>query len=360
MVPRTFGIYLTRRFVNATLAVTIGMFLLVVLVDYIELSRRSANVGDTPAWFVAMTSIYRVPQLLERLFPFAVLVATMIAYLNLSRRNELVIARAAGMSAWQFVAPAVAAAFVIGIAVAALYNPLAARMGEQAKRLEEQIFGARNSGSAGRFWLRQRSGDHQSIMYAVSSRQQGDSLSGVSVFSFDRDGGFVERIEAESAKLEPGQWRLTNARVFSPTTQPALVPSYVLKTDLSAEQVRESLAATESVSFWELPKFIELAERAGLIASGYRFQYQNLLARPFLLAAMVLLAASVSLRFFRFGGVQGMILSGLGGGFLLYVVSKVTEDLSKAALMSPVVAVWLPIAMGALTGILILLFQEDG
>ena len=55
---------------------------------------------------VAKTSFFRVPQLTERLLPFSVLVGAMACYLALSRRNELVVARAAGMSAWQFVAPA--------------------------------------------------------------------------------------------------------------------------------------------------------------------------------------------------------------------------------------------------------------
>ena len=88
--------------------------------------------------------------------------------------------------------------------------------------------------------------------------------------------------------------------------------------------------------FWQLPTYIEMADRAGLVAAGYRLQYQQLLARPFLLAAMVLLAASVSLRFFRFGGVQKMVLSGITAGFLLFVLSKITEDMSKSELMSPV------------------------
>ena len=63
--------------------------------------------------------------------------------------------------------------------------------------------------------------------------------------------------------------------------------------------------------FWQLPYFIDMAERAGLTASGYRLQYQKLLARPFMLAAMVLLAAAFSLRFFRMGGVQKMVLGGV-------------------------------------------------
>ena len=112
--------------------------------------------------------------------------------------------------------------------------------------------------------------------------------------------------------------------------------------------------------FWELPLYINIAEHAGLGASGYRLQFQKLLARPFLMAAMVFLAAAVSLRFFRFGGVQKMVLSGVAAGFLLYVLAKVTEDLSKAELMHPVAAAWLPVLAGGLTGFIALLYQEDG
>ena len=92
----------------------------------------------------------------------------------------------------------------------------------------------------------------------------------------------------------------------APGAPPRQHESFRLSTPLSPEQVRESFATPETVSFWHLPEYIALAEQAGLAAAGYRLQYQLLLARPFLLAAMVILAASVSLRFFRFGGVTGV------------------------------------------------------
>ena len=75
---------------------------------------------------------------------------------------------------------------------------------------------------------------------------------------------------------------------------------------------------------------------------------------------MVLLAAAVSLRLFRFGGVQRMVLGGVVAGFLLYVLSKVTGDMSKAELLPPVVAAALPPFLGGVTGLVALLYQEDG
>jgi lipopolysaccharide export system permease protein len=89
-------------------------------------------------------------------------------------------------------------------------------------------------------------------------------------------------------------------------------------------------------------------------------QYQKLITQPVLLVAMVLLASAVSLRFFRFGGVQKMVLGGVGAGFLVYVLSKVTEDLSKVGLLNAVAAAWFPVVVGGLTGLVVLLYQEDG
>jgi len=216
------------------------------------------------------------------------------------------------------------------------------------------------SRSGGTFWVSQRTDEGQAIINAVGSRDQGINLNGVSIFIFDTDGRFKQRIEARAAVLVPGAWVLHDARLYGLGLVPADQTEYRLKTSLTPEQVRESFATPETVPFWELPGYIQIAEHAGLVAAGYRLQFQKLLARPFLLAAMVLLAAAVSLRFFRFGGVQKMVLSGVAAGFLLYVLSKVTEDLSKAELMHPVTAAWLPVLVGGITGVVALLYQEDG
>lgn len=363
MVSRTLIRYFGLRFLGAVMSVFLGIFVLIVLVDYIELMRRAADVPNLSPWMVAKTSFFRVPQLTERLLPFSVLVGAMACYLALSRRNELVVARSAGMSAWQFVAPALIVAFALGIAATAIYNPLAAMMSEWSKRLEAQMFGEKKAAlqqSTLGFWVRQRSVDGQSIIYAASSQEQGVHLDGVSVFTFDPSGKALERIEAKRATLEAGHWRLEQARVYASGVPPQDHETFLIKTNLTSAQVRESFSTPETVPFWDLPAYIQIAERSGLVAAGYKLQFQILIARPFLLSAMVLLACSVSLRFFRFGGVPKMVLGGVAAGFLLYVLSKITEDLSKAELLHPMAAAWLPVLAGGLTGFVVLLYQEDG
>lgn len=353
--------YFGLRFLNATLLVFVGIFTLVALLDYVELMRRASDVPQVSALLVAKVSFYRVPQVTERIIAFCVLIAAMSSFLNLSRRLELVVARAAGMSAWQFITPAVVVAFVFGLVATAIYNPLSAVLQERSKRFEAELFGENTAALSGsNYWTSQRTAEGSAIINAKSSRDQGVNLNGVTIFTFDNKGQFKQRIEARAAVLEPGVWELRDARVNELGVPSVDHRVYQLKTSLTPEQVRESFATPETVSFWELPQYIKIAEHAGLAAAGYRMQFQKLLARPFLLVAMVFLAAAVSLRFFRFGGVQKMVLSGVALGFLLYVLSKVTEDLSTAELMSPVAAAWLPVLVGGLTGFIALLYQEDG
>jgi len=362
MIAGTLSRYFGLRFLSAVLAVFAGTLLLTAMIDFLELLRRSADVKDAPGLLIAKITFFRVPFITERVMPFAVLVGAMFCYLNLSRRLELVIARAAGISAWQFIAPAIIIAALLGVVSTTLYNPISAQLREQSTRLEAELFGHQTgfrTPSTG-FWLRQRSDEGQVVINAKSSRQQGIQLGGVTIFRFDPGGHFRERIEAKSATLETGYWRLEEARVYASGVVPVERDTMRLKTNLTPAQVGESFATPETVPFWQLSSYIEIAESAGVVASGYRLQYYQLLAQPFYLVAMVLLAAATSLRFFRFGGVQKVVLGGIGAGFLLYVLAKITGDLSKANLMAPMAAAALPPAVGGIAGVIALLYQEDG
>jgi lipopolysaccharide export system permease protein len=364
MVTGTLSRYFGKRFFSSVTGTFVGVVVLAGMIDYFELMRRGADWPKATAWILAEISMFRIPQLTEHIMPFAVLVGAMSCYLTLSRRLELVIARSAGISAWQFVAPALFVAFTFGTIATTAYNPIAATLHERSKRLEEQMLdeapsALQSTGSSG-FWVRQKSADGAAIINAQTSREQGSSLGTVTIFDFDKDGHFQQRIDARTAQLEKGYWQLDDAHIYAVGSPPQAESTYRLNTNLTLVQVRESFATPETVPFWQLPGYIEMADQAGLAAAGYRLQFDELLARPFLLCAMVLLAAAVSLRFFRFGGVQKMILSGIGAGFTLFVLQKITEDMSKAELMSPLAAAWFPVLIGGLTGFTALLYQEDG
>ena len=360
MVGWTLTRYLATRFALTILAVFASIFALIYLVDFVEMLRRSSGIPGASGVLIAYLCMLRAPAVSEQVLPFAVLAGCMFAFVNLSRRLELVVARAAGVSVWQFLAPPALIVLAIGVFSITVYNPLSAFAKEQADGIETDLFRGGRSVSDTSLWIRQRSVDGQAILRAEQSSEKGSKLSSVTVFVFQPDGSFQERVDAPSATLKQGFWELKDARVTSPEGEPNSQETYLLATYLTPEQATQSFVAPDAVSFWRLQDISLRTEQAGLDANRYRLRYQTLLARPLMLLAMLLIAASFSLRFFRFGGVARTVAGGVMAGFVLYVATKLVGDLGGAGLLSAPVAAWTPAVLGSLLGTLVLLNQEDG
>ena len=365
MIGRILGLYLARRFTASVVMIFLACVSLIMVVDFLEMARRTAEREQVTSTLLTLLTIYRAPAFTEQLLPFAVLFGAMGTFVVLSRRLELVVARAVGLSVWQFTAPAVLMAVLIGGLASTVFNPVSADFKERANKIEGEIFSTTPSGallSTARkeFWIHFQNRDGQTILQAQASQHSGRELSGVVAFEFDAAGQFVERVEARSAILGDGAWILNDAKVLVPGLEMASYNTYAIATNLDPRRVQETLIAPETVSFWQLPAAIRGAEESGFGALKYRLQLQILLARPFLLVAMVLIAAVVGLRVFRFGGVGQTILGGVAAGFLLYVGTKVAEDLGEAGVVHPVAAAWFPAVAGIILGVVVLLYREDG
>jgi lipopolysaccharide export system permease protein len=360
MIGKTLGLYLGSRFVKSVAVVFFTIFGLIYMVDFVEMLRRASDNPNASAGLVALLSLLRTPAVSEQVMPFAVLFGAMASFINLTRKLELVVARAAGVSVWQFLTPPLLGALAIGLFAIGIYNPVSALMRQRADSIETNIFKSRLSLNDSSLWIRQKSKDGQSILRAETSAESGLALGAVSAYVFDAKGKFIERVDADNARLEGGEWRLSHATITAPGIDPRLTEIYLLATNLAPSQVMQSFVSPESVPFWSLPRVVGDTEGAGLDAVGYRLRFQSLLALPLLLAAMVLIAASFSLKQARMGGIGIMVLGGVGAGFVLYVATKLVSDLGGAGVLSAPVAAWSPAIVANMLGALTLLNREDG
>ena len=361
IIGRTFGVYVALRFVKMIAGVFATIYMLIFTLDFVELMRRAGDAEGASTGIMVTLAFYRAPSIAEQVLPFAVLFGAMGALLGLSRKLELVVARAAGVSAWQFLQPGILTGALIGIIAVTMFNPIAANFKQRAANIEAKIFSKSGSATNAKdLWLRQKSMDGQAVVRAISASDQGRQLNQVTFYNYDASGRFIDRVEATKAVLFDGYWQLTDAKVVSTIDEPQTYGSFLVATNLEVEQVRRSFTPPEQVSYWDLPEVIDRTERAGLDATRYRLQEAALTARPLLLVAMILVAATVSLRFFRFGGVARMVLGGVVAGFVLYVATELTEDLGANGIIAPVMAAWLPAILGSLLGVLALLHLEDG
>ena len=152
-----------------------GIIILTAMIDFLEQMRRTSDLQNVSAAMVAKIALFRVPFITERVMPFAVLVGAMFCYLNLSRACTGSGARSRH-PAWQFVAPALVLAWLMGLLSTTVYNPFSAVMRGYPAGWKP-IFTARKAGAHARsgFWSRQRNEGGQAVINAKFESAAGNS-----------------------------------------------------------------------------------------------------------------------------------------------------------------------------------------
>jgi lipopolysaccharide export system permease protein len=368
-IVATFSLYVARVFTFAVLTMLAGLTGLVCLFDFIELLRRSATRPEATFSIVGTIAALRLPWEMMEILPFAVLLGGILAFWRLTRSSELIVARASGLSAWQFLAAPVFCAILLGGFATAALSPVSAVMRARAESLENTYLRSGSGSlalSGGQLWLRQSDRELDSegvaIMHALNVQLHGKELTArdVSIFRLDAGDRLLERIEASSAELRGGSWQLRGARRIVPGHLPDPARDMSLPTDLTVDRVQQSFASPDTFSVWALPGFIALLDRSGFSSVRHRLHFQALLALPLLAGTMALLSAGFSMRPTRRGGVGRMIGSGVAAGFALFVVSKVAEEFGQSGALPPALAAWVPAVSGLMLSVALLLHLEDG
>jgi lipopolysaccharide export system permease protein len=358
----TLSAYVARQYVVWFFSYFVGLMGVIVLVSIVDLLDRLASKNASLGIVLRMV-LLKLPYLSQEIMPFTVLFAGLTCFWRMTRSHELVITRAAGISVWQVLLPVLGVAALVGVITVTMLNPLASILLGQFEQMEAKYI--RNEGStlsvsrAG-LWLRQADPNGQSVIHAVRVTHEPLVLHNVIVFQFEGQDRFVGRIDAEQAELEPGRWVIHDAWRTKPGIPAVFAKLEYVATNLTRDKILDSFAPPETISFWSLPGFIELLTEAGFSAVRHKLQLHRLLATPVLLAAMVLLAASFSLRPQRRGRVGLVILSGVLAGFLLYFLSNFVFALGLSGRIPVVLAAWTPAGVSVMLGIATLLHLEDG
>ena len=255
----------------------------VLLFEMVELLRKASGREDVSFWFVLQMALTKMPKTLDMIFPFVMMIAAMITFWKVSKTNEFVVIRAAGVSIWGFLTPVLFAVFMLGVLNITLVNPFAAKMHELYETLDYR-FDTRNPNavlfSERGLWTREAvDEDSVQVMQAKSARQEDDGglfLRDISIFEMNRKSQPERRIEAFAASLKDGFFDLKDVKIFEAGKPTILQNSMKYKTVLNVDRIKENFVDPEAISFWNLPETISFYEKAGFSAQKHKMRYLSL------------------------------------------------------------------------------------
>ena len=366
----TFSRYIARLYFVNTVFLLFALMGVVYLFDTVELTRRASKFDDVPLTLVLRMGIFKLPEVLQILFPFAILFGAMFTFWQLNRRQELVVVRSAGLSVWQFLAPVLLVGIFIGIFQVGVLNPIGALLFSKFEQLETVHLDRKKNQIAifkEGLWLRQTvdlgpeyNEPGYVILHAEKINTVDWKLIDVSSIFFDKGDNFVSRLDAPSATLANGHWVFETPNLHHSQNGAFDLPRYEIPTQLTIQDVEDSFASPETISFWHLPGYISILETTGFDVSSLRVYYHNLLSQPLFYVAMILLAAIVSMRPPR--QRQGLLLFGSGVfiGFVVFFLSSFLQALGASQQIPPLLAAWLPSLICFMLGISAIINLEDG
>jgi lipopolysaccharide export system permease protein len=353
--------YVSRRFLGAFVVIMGVMMGLAGLFDTLELMRRT-SAREVPLSGVLSLAALHLPEFMQVLLPFGILFAAIFACWKLNKTSELVVIRAAGISAWQFLSPMIICALLTGMIATTVINPISSTLLAKFNRTLTSYLGLNNdlvTVSRTGIWLRQPTDTGYALIHADAIDQKEWQLSNVIVFFFDKQDNFQNRIDSPVAYLKEGYWEIRDA-LINDRNNATRQPLRKLPTELTPPKIEESFADPETISFWSIPDYIRIMEETGFPATSLHIHFQSLLAQPFLFVAMVLLAATFSLRPPRFGGTGGLIALGVALGFIIFFLESMLHAFGTSQKIPAYLAAWTPAVVSLLLGATALLHLEDG
>lgn len=362
MPPTTLFRYIVGKTLFAVAALFAALASLIMLVDLLE-NLRFAGKFDGDFGYALQLTLLRTPALTQAMLPFVFLFGALWMFWQLNRRSELSVMRSAGLSIWRLIGPAALVAALAGLAAILLIDPLSARMMAYGDKMRNDIRGQTSSlvrvfGDG--IWLRQRDQKEILLINAGAFDAARGALQRVTIWRLSPANAFEERIDAPEAVLSGRTIELRDARTkaagerFSQRT-----PLYSVPTGLTLDDLRENVPPPESMSVWDLPRFIMLAEAAGLPTVRYDIRFHDLWATPLKLMAMVLIAAMFSFGPMRSGGLARLFAAAVGCGFLLYILTELAAALGESGVAPAPLAAWTPALAATVIAVSVLMRHEE-
>lgn len=357
----TFFLYITRQYLFAFLTLMGLMIGIIFLFDLIELLRRAADENVATALIVQM-SFLKIPEVSQKLMPFAILFSAIFTFWRLTKNNELIVARAAGFSVWHFLLPVLSVALIMGILKIVAINPISAVLLSKFEQMEDdhisnqpELIELIETG----LWLRQDRDNNEFVILNAKSLNPKDwSLRNVEIYHL-KDDRVIKRTDAAFGRLGNGFWAFENVLHHDFENPPVFAPDFIFPTPITANDIEDSFASPETISFWKLGSFVNSLEQIGFPTLKLKIYKQSLLADPLLFIAMILIAASVSLRPPRRGRIFLLISMGVVIGFLVFILDNFLQAYGLGETIPPFVAAWSAPFITFILGISMMLYMEE-
>ncbi len=295
--------------------------------------------------------LLKTPFMVTEFMPIILLLATAVYLTDLSRHNEIVVMRAAGLGIPKVLLPLL---FIAGLAAVVSFM-----IGEWVTPVTNKRLDVIE-----RIHIRHQVPNRQGIQWLKEDNRffrlqpLANNTFRLIILETDDHGRWLKRTDAARAQYVDGRWHLSDVHISQPASA-----SGMRMQRLDALEVPASIGPDTAdpprprhMNFLELRQYANDLARAGLAAASFRFALHRKFAAPMACLVMVMLATALCTQLSSRGTFASWgIIASIGLGLLFYVMGNTSSLLSVGERLPAAFAAWLPnMIFGGLAGFLLL------
>jgi lipopolysaccharide export system permease protein len=347
--------YVFSEFWKIFMMTALGFPVLIVIIDLTDNLDKYLN-RQLPRSQIALSYLYFIPDSMFLVMPAAVLFATVFSIGALTRHSEITAAKASGISFYRLTASIyLGAIFAAGLAVA-LGELVPITNGRRAELLEEKKF--RPGSDRYNFAFAAERGR----VYKISSlNAEAGLLEGIEI---ERKGSGVDYptyvLTADKGNYDArAGWRLSKGTIHVIPSDTLADITFVFDSlhDRAMQEAPGELIATpkapQELGYRALSRYIAALERSGGDANELRVERALKLAIPITCIIIALFGAPLATSTQRGGAAYGIGIS-LATTIIFLMLIQLTKAVGAKGIIPPEVAAWVPNALFAIIGMVML------
>ncbi|MDR1609559.1 MAG: LptF/LptG family permease [Holosporales bacterium] len=355
--------YIMRSFFKMFIAVTLCLTFIISMLELMEVMRRyfSNSLNISWATILELTAYHTVISVFS-FFPFVVFLASIVFFTIMHWRLELTAMKIIGTTTLDILKALLVGASLLGAFYITVLDLFSAHSTNMIISLNSKIVSRFRKTSSDLVvtnrgvWLRDTYDDKSYIINTSSHDASTGKFLHVRLFEFNKEHELVQSIYSRSASISDGQWVLGKTMIATADGTEKTLDQMKIPTTISIEKIDKMATNPAGISFWNMGRYIDMLEHAGLSGARYRINWFMRLSSILQMVAFIVLATAACTNYNARNSKRYSVkvASLLAAAFPIYFLNNVIVALSAHGRMQDQIATCIMPLLTMLTGAVIL------
>lgn len=291
-MPSTLYIYFIKIYSRVFFLIFLILIIMLLLIGILD--NLSKQNSELVTYSILMKIIItKIPYLIHETSPFLFTISSLMFFNKISYSQELITAISFGLNKFSVSLPIIFTNLILSLAMLFFMHPISSYLLNKSFKLEQEYFGNNTetaSFSEAGISIKEHVNNSVRVILAKKISIEESCLTDLTIFNTDFNNE-INRIKAEKATFNQEKIILEKVTIFN-SNENITLHEYSLETKLNFEDFKSSITIPEGVSFWALPSFIKILNKAGISSNKHLFYYYKILIRPIIVVLLTIFSSS--------------------------------------------------------------------